>query len=85
MKTTTITDFKKKIKSHLGELEKDQDILILSGAKYNGFVVLTLDQYNAMEEPPICYQLLPMQLTYSKVSSKTKLENQNTVSSLIFT
>ncbi len=50
MKTTTITDFKMKIKGHLRELEKDQDILILSGAKSKGFVVLTLDQYNAMEE-----------------------------------
>ncbi|MCE2994984.1 MAG: type II toxin-antitoxin system Phd/YefM family antitoxin [Cyclobacteriaceae bacterium] len=50
MKTTTVTDFRKKMKSHLHELEMDQDILILSGAKRKDFVVLTLDQYNAMEE-----------------------------------
>lgn len=47
---TTITDFKKKIKRYFRELEKNQDILVLSRAKSTSFVVLTLDQYNAMEE-----------------------------------
>jgi antitoxin YefM len=40
----------KENQTHLCELEQDQDILILSGAKCQGFVVLTLDQYNALEE-----------------------------------
>ena len=50
MKTATVTDFRKKMKGHLHQLEMDQDILILSGAKKKDFVVLTLKQFNAMEE-----------------------------------
>ncbi len=50
MKTATVTDFRKKMKGHLHQLEIDQDILILSGAKKKDFVVLTLEQFNAMEE-----------------------------------
>jgi antitoxin YefM len=50
VKTTTVTDFRKKMKGHLHQLEIDQDILILSGAKKKDFVVLTLAQFNSMEE-----------------------------------
>lgn len=38
------------MKEHLMDVEKDQDILILSGPKRKDFVLLTLAQYNAMEE-----------------------------------
>jgi antitoxin YefM len=38
------------MKEHLEEVLKDQDILILSGPKKKDFVVITLEQYNSMEE-----------------------------------
>ena len=50
MKTTTITDFRTKMKEHLQEIEDDQDILILTGPKKRDYVVLTLEQFNSMEE-----------------------------------
>lgn len=50
MKTATVTEFRSKMKERLKEIEDDQDILILSGPKKRDFVVLTLDQFNAMEE-----------------------------------
>ena len=50
MKTATITDFRSKMKEHLKKIEDDQDILILSGSKKRDFVILTLDQFNSMEE-----------------------------------
>jgi antitoxin YefM len=50
MKTATITDFRAKMKEHLQEIQDDQDILILSGPKKRDFVILTLEQFNSMEE-----------------------------------
>lgn len=50
MKTATITDFRTKMKERLQEIEDDQDILILSGPKKRNYVVLTLEQFNSMEE-----------------------------------
>lgn len=50
MKTSTVTAFRSKMKEHLQEIEDSQDILILSGPKKKDFVVLTLEEYNAMEE-----------------------------------
>lgn len=50
MKTSTITEFRSKMKERLKEIEHDQDILILSGSKKRNFVVLTLEAFNAMEE-----------------------------------
>jgi len=54
MKTATVTEFRQNIKEHLEEIEADQDILILTRPMKNGkksdFVVLTLDQYESMEE-----------------------------------
>lgn len=50
MKTSTITDFRTNMKERLQEIEEAQDILILTGPKKRDFVVMSLDQYNAMEE-----------------------------------
>lgn len=50
MKTASFTEFRQNMKQHLESIEKDQDILILSGPKNKGYVVLTLDQFEAMEE-----------------------------------
>ncbi len=50
MKTATVTDFRNNMKSHLEKVEDDQDILIIKGALNKDFVVLTLEQYNAMQE-----------------------------------
>jgi antitoxin YefM len=50
MKTSTVTEFRSKMKEHLQEIEDSQDILILSGPKKKDFVVLSLREYNAMEE-----------------------------------
>ena len=38
------------MKERLQEIEEAQDILILTGPKKRDFVVMSLDQYNAMEE-----------------------------------
>lgn len=50
MKTTTITEFRAKMKERLQEIEDDKDFLILSGPKKRDYVILTLEQFNAMEE-----------------------------------
>ena len=50
MKTATITDFRTNMKEHLQEIKDDQDILILSGPKKRDYVVLTLEQFNSLEE-----------------------------------
>lgn len=50
MKTASVSEFRQNLKEHLQSIEDDQDILILSGPKNKGFVVLTLEQYEAMEE-----------------------------------
>lgn len=50
MKTATITDFSQRMKKHLEEIQEDQDILVLTGPKQKGFVILTLETFNAMEE-----------------------------------
>lgn len=50
MKTTTVTNFRQKMKEHLDEIQKDQDILVLTGSKKKDFVILTLETFNAMEE-----------------------------------
>ena len=54
MKTATVTEFRQNTKEHLEAIEADQDILILTRPMKNGkksdFVVLTLDQYDSMEE-----------------------------------
>lgn len=50
MKTATLTDFKRNMRERLQEIKEAQDILILSGPKKRDFVVMSLDQYNSMEE-----------------------------------
>ncbi len=50
MKTATITDFRSNMKERLQEIGNDQDILILTGSKKRDFVVLTLEQFNSMQE-----------------------------------
>lgn len=50
MKTASFTEFRQSLKFHLEAIERDQDILVLSGPKKKGFVVLTLEQYEAMVE-----------------------------------
>jgi antitoxin YefM len=50
MKTASFTDFRQNLKDHLQAIEDDQDVLVLSGPKKKDFVVLTLEQYEAMEE-----------------------------------
>lgn len=50
MKTATVTHFRTNMKVLLAEVESNQDILILSGPKKKGFVLLTLQQFNALQE-----------------------------------
>ena len=50
MKSSTVTEFRQNIKAHLKKIEDDQDILILSGPKKKSFVIMTLEQYESMEE-----------------------------------
>jgi antitoxin YefM len=50
MKTATVSEFRAKMKQHLEEIDKHQDVLILSGPKKKEFVLITLEAYNAMEE-----------------------------------
>jgi antitoxin YefM len=50
MKTATVSDFRARMREHLEEVQKDQDVLLLSGPRNKDFVVITLDQYNSMEE-----------------------------------
>jgi antitoxin YefM len=50
MKTATVSQFRAKMKKHLDDVEKDQDVLVLSGPKKKDFVLITLEAYNAMEE-----------------------------------
>lgn len=50
MKTASFSEFRQNLKGHLQAIEEDQDILVLSGPGKKGFVVLTLEQYEAMAE-----------------------------------
>ena len=51
MKTATVTEFRTNAKELLEQVEKDQDILVLSRPKsQEGFVVLTMSHYEALEE-----------------------------------
>lgn len=50
MKTATVSDFRTNMKERLNEVQRDQDVLILSGGKNKDFVLITLEAYNSMEE-----------------------------------
>jgi len=51
MKTASVTDFRKRMKEHLQDIENDQDILILLRPKQNAsFVVMTMTEYESLKE-----------------------------------
>jgi antitoxin YefM len=50
MKTATLTDFRQKMKKHLDGIQRDHDFLVLTGLRQRDFVVLTLQEFNSMEE-----------------------------------
>ena len=50
MKTASVTTFRQNIKEYLKQVEDDQDILVLSRPKKKGFVVLTMEHYESLEE-----------------------------------
>jgi antitoxin YefM len=48
MLTTTISDFRKDIKSYLDDVAKNFETLIINRGKDKGIVVLSLDEYNSL-------------------------------------
>lgn len=50
MKTIPVTAFRGRMKAYPEEIQDSRDKLMLSGPKNKNFVVLTLEEYNAMEE-----------------------------------
>lgn len=50
MKTVPATAFRARMKAYPEEIQDSRDKLMLSGPKNKNFVVLTLEEYNAMEE-----------------------------------
>lgn len=50
MKTASFTEFRQNLKEYLQSIEDNQDVLLLSGPRKKSFIVLTLGQYEAMEE-----------------------------------
>jgi len=64
------------MKEHLQEIEDDQDILILTGPKKRDYVVLTLEQFNSMEETT---HLMSTQANTERLLESTKrvLEEKN--------
>jgi antitoxin YefM len=51
MKTATISEFRTRVKELLEQVEANQDILVISGPRdQEGFVVLTMSHYEALEE-----------------------------------
>ena len=59
MLTTTISDFRKDIKSYLDRVTENFETLIINRGKDNGVVIISLDEYNSL-----CS-------TYHELSSKT--------------
>jgi antitoxin YefM len=59
MLTTTISDFRKDIKSYLDRVTENFETLIINRGKDNGVVIMSLDEYNSL-----CS-------TYHELSSKT--------------
>lgn len=58
MLTTTISDFRKDIKQYLNRVTEDSETLIINRGKDNGVVIMSLDEYNALNA------------TYHELSSK---------------
>jgi antitoxin YefM len=48
MITTTITDFRKDIKSYLNRVTDNFETLIINRGKNSGVVVISLEEYNAL-------------------------------------
>ena len=53
MKAATVKHFTKHAKAHLTAVNDESEILVLSGPKGMNFVVMTLSEYNSMQET--CY------------------------------
>jgi antitoxin YefM len=50
MKTASVTTFRQNMKEYLKQVDDDQDILILSRPKKKGFVVMSLEYFESLEE-----------------------------------
>ena len=48
MQTTTVSNFRKDIKSYLDKVVKDVETLIINRGKDSGIVVMSLQEYNAL-------------------------------------
>jgi len=48
MLTTTISDFRKDIKSYLDNVTKNFETLIINRGKDTGVVIISLDEYNSL-------------------------------------
>ncbi|MCH8232711.1 MAG: type II toxin-antitoxin system prevent-host-death family antitoxin [Bacteroidetes bacterium] len=48
MLTTTISDFRKDIKSYLDRVTKNFETLIINRGKDTGVVIISLDEYNSL-------------------------------------
>ena len=48
MLTTTISDFRKDIKSYLDKVTESFETLIINRGKDNGVVIISLDEYNSL-------------------------------------
>ena len=59
MLTTTISDFRKDIKSYLDRVTENFETLIINRGKDNGVVIMSLAEYNSLRS------------TYHELSSKT--------------
>jgi antitoxin YefM len=49
MITTTISEFRKRIKHYLDDVTKNFETLIINRGKDNGVVVMSLEEYNALK------------------------------------
>lgn len=49
MITTTISDFRKDIKSYLNKVTQNLETLIINRGKNSGVVVISLEEYNALQ------------------------------------
>ena len=50
METTTFSDFRKHMKEKLDKVYEDRDILIIKRSENKDVVVISLDDYNSMNE-----------------------------------
>ena len=48
MITTTISDFRKDIKKYFDDVSENFETLIINRGKYNGVVVISLNEYNSL-------------------------------------